>query len=377
MLNAIARLLVSAGYEVEKAANGAEALARLEAHLETHPFDVLLSDVSMPGMDGVELLGRVRAFDLDLPVILMTGSPSIESVTKALEHGALRYLLKPVEGKVLDEVLGSAVRLHQLARMKRQALELLGFDKGQIGDRAGVEALFSRALDGLWVAYQPIVSLRQRKVVAYEALVRSDEPHLATPGALFDAADRLRRRWDLGRAIRAAVTLALGQGVPPHDVHINVDPYDLLDPELFADDTDFTRFSSRLVLEITERASLESIENVRLRVRSLRDKGFRIAIDDLGAGYAGLNNFAILEPDIVKIDMLLTRGIDRDPTKRKLVGGIVSLCQELGCTVVVEGVETREERDVLAELRCDLLQGYLFARPQRIPPRVELLDSTG
>jgi EAL domain-containing protein (putative c-di-GMP-specific phosphodiesterase class I) len=102
---------------------------------------------------------------------------------------------------------------------------------------------------------------------------------------------------------------------------------------------------------------------VRERIARLREMGFRIAIDDIGAGYSGLNSFAMVQPDIVKLDITLVRGVDNDPVKRKLVRLLGDLCRDLGILVVAEGVETPDERDTLVELGCDLLQGYLFARP--------------
>lgn len=91
--------------------------------------------------------------------------------------------------------------------------------------------------------------------------------------------------------------------------------------------------------------------------------GFRIAIDDLGAGYAGLTSFATLEPELVKLDMSLVRDIDKNPMKEKLVRSMTALCKDLGMLVVAEGVETTRERDLLVELGCDLLQGFLLGRP--------------
>jgi EAL domain-containing protein (putative c-di-GMP-specific phosphodiesterase class I) len=88
-------------------------------------------------------------------------------------------------------------------------------------------------------------------------------------------------------------------------------------------------------------------------------------VDDLGAGYAGLSSFSQLEPDIAKIDMSLVRGIDSDARKQSIVRSMTRLCDELGTLVVVEGVETTAERDTLVDLGCDLLQGFLFAKPER------------
>jgi EAL domain-containing protein (putative c-di-GMP-specific phosphodiesterase class I) len=100
--------------------------------------------------------------------------------------------------------------------------------------------------------------------------------------------------------------------------------------------------------------------------------GFRIAIDDFGAGYAGLSSFAALAPEIVKLDMSLVRDVHRSAVRRQVVASMASLCVGLGTRVVAEGIELPEERDCLAHAGCDLLQGFLFARPGPPFPSVEL-----
>src|SRR5690606_12087135 len=101
--------------------------------------------------------------------------------------------------------------------------------------------------------------------------------------------------------------------------------------------------AGRIVLEVTERASLDRLDNLRDRVARLRALGYRIAVDDLGAGYAGLSAFANLEPDVVKIDMSLVRDIENARTKQRLVRSLADVCGELGMKVVAEGVETAAE----------------------------------
>jgi EAL domain-containing protein (putative c-di-GMP-specific phosphodiesterase class I) len=152
---------------------------------------------------------------------------------------------------------------------------------------------------------------------------------------------------------------------PGGHIFVNLHPADLEDPELYADDGALTPYASQVVLEITERAALDGIHELGTRVTRLRTLGYRIAIDDLGAGYAGLTSFAQLEPEVVKVDMSLVRGIDRSPVKQKLVRSIIALCTELGIQLVAEGIETPAERDVLIGLGGDLCQGYLFAKPGR------------
>lgn len=353
------RVLEVLGYEVDSASDGNAAAALFASHA----YDVILSDISMPGMDGLQLLRLVRERDLDVPVVLMTGDPAIESAMHAIEYGALQYLVKPFERPVLEQVIERAVRLHKLARLKREAVITLGALDKQVGDRAGLEASFGRALATLWMAYQPIISWSTKTIYGYEALVRTREATLPHPEALFDAAERLDRLHELGRAIRS-VTATPMLDAPPHTLlFVNLHTRDLVDETLFEPSHELSRLAPRVVLEITERASLHDVSDVTERIARLRKMGFRIAIDDLGAGYAGLTNLALLEPEVIKIDMSLSRDVHREPVKRKLVRSITDLCRDLAAPLVVEGVETCEERDTLLELGCDLMQGYLFARP--------------
>jgi EAL domain-containing protein (putative c-di-GMP-specific phosphodiesterase class I) len=360
------RLLGRDGFSVLHAQNGVEAMA-LFAREEV---DLVLSDIGMPDMNGVELLKALRLVDLDVPVILMTGNPQLDSATEAIALGALRYLTKPVDGHELRRVAAKAIALHRLACVKREALIKLGFIDRQHGDLAGLDAGFGRCLSSLWMAYQPIVSWSTRSVFAYEALLRSPEPTLPRPKAVLDAAERLNRVHELGRTIRHAVARDIPTFDPNVRVFVNLHPLDLLDDDLVGGTCALRPFARRVVLELTERAPLEGMHDIRARVAALRSLGYRIALDDLGAGYAGLTSFAHLEPDVVKVDRSLVQDIDSDRTKQKLLGSLAQLCTQLDMTVICEGIETSAERDTLRTLDCDLLQGYLFARPERVPAAI-------
>jgi EAL domain-containing protein (putative c-di-GMP-specific phosphodiesterase class I) len=294
---------------------------------------------------------------------MMTGKPTLESSNRALEYGAFRYLVKPVMPATLKDAVERASRMHDIARLKRQALELQGGEIKWLGDRAALDARFEKAMEGMWMAFQPIVSWHERKVYGYEALLRSVEPTLPNPGAFLEAAERLGRLQDLGRAIRARAALT----PPPEDamLFVNLHAHDLKDEDLYLPQSPLARIADRVVLEITERASLEGVTDLAERIANLRSLGFKIAVDDLGAGYAGLASFAQLDPDIAKLDMSLVRDIDTHPTKQMIVRSMQKLCSDLGIQVVAEGVETVAERDALVACECDLLQGYLFAKPGR------------
>jgi EAL domain-containing protein (putative c-di-GMP-specific phosphodiesterase class I)/ActR/RegA family two-component response regulator len=362
----LSRLLERAGYRVDAAPDGAVAATILKGDT----FDLILSDISMPAMGGIDLLRVVREYDLDIPVILMTAGPDVRTAIRAIEHGALRYLTKPIEKDELISEVEYGVRMGRLARLKREALLHIGDLDKFVGDRAGLESRFLRAVQQIGMAYQPIVSWSTKTVYAHEALVRSREATLPHPGALFDAAERTGRLCDLGRAIRTAIARDVIES--SGTIFVNLHPRDLDDPDLFTPAAPLSRVASRTVLEITERASLEDIKDVRGRIGELRKLGFRIAVDDLGAGYAGLTTFAHLQPDFAKLDMSLVRNIDRDDTKQRVVRTMAKLCRELGVLVVAEGIETPAERDMVVELGCDLLQGYLFAKPGPAFPAVAL-----
>ncbi|HVU00564.1 MAG TPA: EAL domain-containing protein [Polyangiaceae bacterium] len=364
LLRALGRALGQAQMAVSTASTGEAALQLLS----NQAFDAVLTDIQMPGLTGVQLLRAVRQRDLEVPVVLMTGSPDVGTAADAVRFGAAEYLVKPLSFDALEKTLRRAIALGALARTKRESLRLLGSEFPEAGDRAGLEVTLDRALGSMWMAYQPIVSAETKTVIAYEALLRSGEPALPHPGAVLDAAERLGRLPDVGRAVRQLAPAPMADVRPL--LFINLHAADLADEDLFAPASPLANIAPRVVLEITERASLDEMNDVRSRVSRLRAMGFRIAIDDLGAGYAGLTSFALLEPEFVKLDMSLVRDVHRSALKRKLVRSMTALCKDMRIAVVAEGIETKEERDAVVELGCDLLQGYLLAKPGKPFPEV-------
>ncbi|MGC4087451.1 MAG: EAL domain-containing response regulator [Polyangiaceae bacterium] len=359
---AVVRTLDQAGFQVSPAA---EASAALDYLRQGKRFDAIVTDLSMPGVQGVDFLRAVRRLDLDVPLIIVTGFPSLETAVATVRYGGFRYLEKPVGVEELVDTVREATSMHRLALLKRRALELYEAEGWLLGDRASIEAHFDRALDKLWLAFQPIVDWNNRRVYGYEALVRSAEPTLSNPGRLFDAAERLGRVRELGRRIRRILAEDACRAPADAVLFTNLHAADLNDEDLFSSEAPMSRWASRIVLEITERSSLDRVSDVRGAIALLRERGFRIAVDDLGAGYAGLSSFSQLEPDIAKLDMSLVRGIDQSSRKASIVRSMIAVCtRELGTQLVCEGVETEAERDTLLELGADLLQGYLLGRPE-------------
>jgi len=155
------------------------------------------------------------------------------------------------------------------------------------------------------------------------------------------------------------------------DVFVNIEASELGDDTLFAKSSPLAPFAKRIVLEITERETIDRIDHVRARVFALRRLGYRIAVDDLGAGYSALTSFAKLEPEVIKLDMSLVRDVHREPVKRKLIALVIGLCRQMGTSVIAEGVETPEELAALQALDCGLFQGFLFAKPAYPLPSIE------
>lgn len=365
LVRGIRRRLSLRGYNVVCAEDGHDALTCFRAR----EFDVIVSDIAMPNMDGIQLLRHLREHDSEVPVVLITGEPAVATAVKALEYGAFHYLTKPVPFSDLEEVVDKAACLRRMARMKRQAAELVERPLPR-DSRVPLENSFHKALDSLWMAYQPIVEAKTGRIYGYEALVRSNEPTLPHPGALLDAAERLNMLDVLGQTIRQRSAIPMRKAPKDTVLFVNLHTTDLLDPTLTSPETPLSNIARNVVLEITERASLDQVKDVRARIASLREMGFRIAVDDLGAGYAGLTSFALLEPEIVKLDMTLVRDVHLNSTKQKLVRSMTALARDMGMLVVGEGVECIEERQALEMLGCDLLQGYLFAKPSKPFPTV-------
>ena len=217
------------------------------------------------------------------------------------------------------------------------------------------------------MAFQPIVELSSGRVFAYEALVRG----LQGQGALHvlgQVDDTNRYAFDQACRVQA-IRLAANLGVAERGalLSINFLPNAVYEPKaciratLAA--TSATGFPARnIVFEFTENEQIDD-DHLQRIITSYRAMGFKTAIDDFGAGFSGLTRLAKFQPDIVKLDMELVRGIDADRVRRALVRSVVGACEELQIIVLAEGIETAAESRALCDLGVDLQQGYHFARP--------------
>lgn len=215
-------------------------------------------------------------------------------------------------------------------------------------------------------AFQPIVDVQARRVFAHEALVRGPAGEPASSVLSRVTADN---RYSFDQACREkAIRIAASLNLESH-LSINFLPNAIYRPEVCIRST--LQAAARHGFPV-ERIIFETVEGEQVSdgkwlaeiLSEYKRIGFKTAIDDFGAGFAGLNLLADFQPDMVKLDMALIRGIDHSPARRAIVAGVVSMCGQLAIEVIAEGIETRDEAQCLSDLGIRLMQGYWFGRPE-------------
>lgn len=234
----------------------------------------------------------------------------------------------------------------------------LEVDIGLRQARARVEAM----LDGHAVTMfqQPIHALDGGKPVGVECLARFPDLNKRGPQAWFDDAEKVGLGMELEMtAVRGALETV---GTVPKGIYaaINASPATIMSGALLQ--VLEATGPKNLVVEITEHQEVGDFAALASAIEALRPYA-KIAIDDVGTGYAGLRHLIELKPDILKMDMMLTRNIDNDPARRAITAAMVQFARDIGAKLVAEGIETEEERTVMQQLGVDHGQGYLFARP--------------
>lgn len=214
-------------------------------------------------------------------------------------------------------------------------------------------------------AYQPIIDLRTRQVFAHEALVRGPDGEPAS-SVLARVNEENRYRFDQACRVRAIETAARLN--MRSKLSINFMPNAIYRPELCIRTTlqaarDHGLPVERIIFETVEGERVSDGKWLAEVLREYQRIGFLTAIDDFGAGFAGLNLLADFQPDIVKLDMDLVRRIDQRPARQAIARGVARICEELDIEVVAEGVETLDECLCLQQIGIGLMQGYLFSKP--------------
>lgn len=358
---------------IEKASDGARALEFLRTETTISP-DILVCDLAMPTMDGIEFLRHLAALDFPGGIILLSGTS--ERILYAAEqlgraHGLrmLGILEKPVSHSAMRHVLAqfSAPDRHQVTPTSQIRLT-------ETEIREGIEK------GCLTVFFQPKVSVTSRQMVGAECLARWRDPVRGTlsPAAFIDVAERAGLVGDITESVfRQAARWASEWNRRGHPIKtsINLSMDDLarldLPEQLTAWAEEAGISNDHLVLELTE-SRLMGDRKVNLDIITrLRLKEFGLSIDDFGTGYSTLDKLKNLPFTELKIDRIFVAGAACDQAARAILESSVHLGRALGLTLVAEGVETKEDWDVVAGLGIDEVQGYFIAHPMAAN---ELLD---
>lgn len=349
--------------------------------------DLVLLDLHMPEIDGfafMDALGKLVPDDGFVPVLVLTADATTAVKERALASGAKDFLTKPfevtevrlrVENLLETRALHSRLAWHNAAltaaledhTAAEQAAAQENSDRHQRIDQALVPG-------ALTMVFQPVADLVAGHVVGAEALARFTGPPDRPPNEWFAEAESIGRGPELELA---AITRALDQFDllrPGPFLAVNASPATAVTPQFEALLRGYP--GGRIVVELTEHERVRDYEELLDCLDRMRRRGIRIAVDDTGAGYAGLQHLLLIHPDIIKLDIALTRGIDADPARRALAIALVSFAAEIGATILAEGLENASELTTLQGIGIPWGQGYHLARPGPLP-LPPTMDSAG
>jgi EAL domain-containing protein (putative c-di-GMP-specific phosphodiesterase class I) len=332
----------------------------------------LVSMVCVPLRRGIEVVGvlklsssRSHAFDSHAVALLSSLAAFISDAVAGWADLARSAAAVLAIDRLTNERL---IDLHSMTRNRRDetaATEQFVANvlrPGIVDDRDArrrVEAVLAGS--GLSMLFQPIIDLKTDRLAGCEALARFAGPPARSPEVWFAEAQRV----SLGVELQlAAVKKAMAQlpNLPAHAyMAINIGPDLAGAPELLQllDNVD----SQRVVIELTEHLQVEDYPALIGAVRGIRATGARVAIDDTGAGYASFSSILRLTPDLIKLDRILTTGIDMDPARQALAGALVTFASATQAKVIAEGIETGDELDVIRQLGIGYGQGHFLGHP--------------
>jgi EAL domain-containing protein (putative c-di-GMP-specific phosphodiesterase class I)/AmiR/NasT family two-component response regulator len=336
--------------------------------------DLILLDLHMPHMDGHAVLAALQdaqPADAYVPVLVLTADASPAARNEALEAGAKDFLTKPfdhvetvlrVRNLLETRALYQAVQRNN-ARLSAELDARKEAERRLASERKRRRASIERVLreKRFSIVLQPIVELEAARLVGLEALARFDDPPFRPPNVWFAEAAEVGLGAELELAAVDAA-LALLDDVPaPLFLSVNASARTALCEDLH--DRLEAVPESRVVLELTEHTRIDDYDALLAGMERHRRAGVRVAVDDAGAGYAGLQHLLRLRPDIIKLDLDLTRDIHVDPARRALAVSLKTFAEELGAVVVAEGIEIREELETLQALGVPWGQGFHLGRP--------------
>lgn len=334
-----------------------------------HRPDVAIVDIRMPGGGGVRVAKELRATVPETRVLAHSAHSDHATVVQMLEHGAVGYLLKGTSPAGIRLAVRRAADGHEtlspevLGLLVRDLASHLHGEEFVAAETEERAARIGRAIagEGWHLVYQPIVELGSRAVAGLEALARFTMPPERPPDAWFKEAAEVGLGVELELVAVDTAVRALRRIPVDAYLSLNVSHHTALSPELVR--TLEGHSTERIVVEITEHESVNDYEGLGAALDLLRRLGIRVAIDDAGAGFASLRHILNIRPDVIKLDVDLTHGIDRDPGRRALAAALISFGEQMDIAIVAEGIETLEELETLRGLGARYGQGYYLGRP--------------
>lgn len=350
--------------ELVGTATTAEEAIRLATELR--PL-VAVVDIRMPDGGGPRVVEALREAAPHVRVLAHSALADHATVVRMLERGAVGYLLKGTSPAEIRAALHRAAEgLETLSPELLSGLvsDLASHLRGRRQAALQTEERIARigravAGHGWHLVFQPIVDLASREIVGIEALARFTDPP-GPPQTWFAEAAAVGLGVELELAAADAALRALRRIPERAYLAINVSHRTVLSPALRET---LRPHEGRVVLELTEHERIDDYEQLAEALDRLRSLGARVAIDDAGAGFASLRHILNIRPDIMKLDVDLTRGIDSDHARRALSVALISFAEDMGMAIVAEGVETEEELLALRELGVRFGQGYYLGRP--------------
>ncbi|MBE4909406.1 EAL domain-containing protein [Bacillus luteolus] len=225
------------------------------------------------------------------------------------------------------------------------------------------------------ILFQPIVCLQNGEIHGYEALSRGPEnSEFHYPSSLFSFAEREGFLYPLEKVAREQALYQSKHLLDNQKLFINLTPQVIHDPHFTPGHTislleQYQMNPENIVFEITERSAITDFQAFKVVLNHYRAQGFKIAIDDAGAGYSSLQAISELEPDYIKVDRSLISGVDKNEVKKNILEAFVMFAKKMNSKVLAEGIETFEELEKVKELGIDFGQGYYLARPNNpVPP---------
>ena len=336
--------------------------------------DAALLDVKMPG-GGPRAAREIRASSPGTAIIALSAHEDARSVQEMLAAGAYNFLVKGTSPQELVDAIRSSVD-GEVRLSSKAASHVVGELASRVAQerevderRSAWEGQIQHVLDGGGpeCVFQSIVALDTEEPVGFEALARFDAEPIRSPGAWFAEAAARGRALELEIAAVAAAVSYVDQIPPDAFMALNISPASIVSPRLM--ETIGRIPLDRVVVELTEHAPISDYPMLRSVLADLRRSGARLAVDDVGAGHASLRHILQLDPDLIKLDVSLTRDIDTQRTQRSLASALVTFGREVEATLIAVGVETAAELAVIRELGIPWAQGYYFGKPGPLPVR--------